>query len=57
MLKPSAAALLDQMGIGSDQRSYALIGSDFYAALRASGFTLSPPRPLFPRLELVEAEA
>ena len=57
VIPASAAALLDQMGIGSDQRSYALIGSDFYAALRASGFTLSPPRPLFPRLELVEAEA
>ena len=57
IIPASAAALLDQMGIGSDQRSYALIGSDFYAALRASGFTLSPPRPLFPRLELVEAEA
>lgn len=57
VIPASAAALLDQMGIGSDQRNYALIGSDFYAALRASGFTLSPPRPLFPRLELVEAEA
>ncbi len=57
IIPASAAALLDQMGIGSDQRSYALIGSDFYAVLRASGFTLSPPRPLFPRLELVEAEA
>ncbi len=57
VIPASAAALLDQMGIGSDQRSYALIGSDFYAALRASGFTLSPPRPLFPRLGLVEAEA
>ncbi len=57
VIPASAAALLDQMGIGSDQRSYGLIGSDFYVALRASGFTLSPPRPLFPRLELVEAEA
>ncbi|PDH69849.1 MAG: methionine--tRNA ligase [Sphingomonadaceae bacterium MED-G03] len=57
IIPASAAALLGQMGIGSDQRSYGLIGSDFYAALRASGFTLSPPRPLFPRLELVEAEA
>ena len=51
-----AVALLDQMGIDADARGYELIGSDFYAALRASGFALSPPKPLFPRLELVETE-
>ena len=56
VIPPSAAALLDQMGIDADTRGYELIGSDFYAALRASGFALSPPKPLFPRLELVETE-
>ena len=56
VIPASAAALLDQMGIDADARSYELIGSDFYAALRASGFALSPPKPLFPRLELVETE-
>jgi methionyl-tRNA synthetase len=53
----SAAALLDQMGIGADGRRYTVIGTDFYADLRATGFTLSPPKPLFPRLELTEADA
>ena len=56
VIPASAAALLDQMGIDADTRGYELIGSDFYAAQRASGFALSPPKPLFPRLELVETE-
>ncbi|HCW63025.1 MAG TPA: methionine--tRNA ligase, partial [Sphingobium sp.] len=56
VIPASAAALLDQMGIDADARGYELIGSDFYAAQRASGFALSPPKPLFPRLELVETE-
>jgi methionyl-tRNA synthetase len=53
----SAAALLDQMGIDAGMRDYGVIGGDFYADLRASGFTLGPPKPLFPRLELPEAES
>ncbi|MGC4250494.1 MAG: methionine--tRNA ligase [Sphingobium sp.] len=61
MIRPvipaSASALLDQMGLSEDQRGYDAIGTDWYAALRASGFTLSPPKPLFPRLELTEADA
>lgn len=52
----SAAALLDQMGVGEDARTYAALGTDWYGALRASAFTLAPPRPLFPRLELVETD-
>ncbi|MCI4589394.1 methionine--tRNA ligase [Sphingobium sp. BYY-5] len=57
VIPASAAALLDQLGIDGEGRGYGVIGSDFYASLRGSGFTLSPPKPLFPRLELTEAEA
>jgi methionyl-tRNA synthetase len=53
----SAKALLDQMGVGEASRGYGVIGSGFYSALRATAFTLSPPKPLFPRLELTEADA
>jgi methionyl-tRNA synthetase len=57
IIPASAAALLDQMGIAAEQRGYGVIGGGFYADLRASGFTLSAPKPLFPRLELADAEA
>ncbi|EQA97622.1 methionine--tRNA ligase [Sphingobium baderi] len=57
VIPASAAALLDQMGISDDARDYAAIVADRYADLRASGFTLSPPKPLFPRLELTETDA
>ncbi|WP_313802034.1 methionine--tRNA ligase [Sphingobium sp.] len=57
VIPASATALLDQMGIGGEGRNYDAISTGWYAALRASGFTLSPPRPLFPRLELPGEEA
>ncbi len=48
-----AAALLDQLGIPVDERSYAALSdTEWYARLVASGFTIAPPTPLFPRLEL-----
>lgn len=53
----SATALLDQMGVPQTSRTYEAIGGSTYADLRASGFTLSAPKPLFPRLELTEADA
>lgn len=56
VIPASATALLDQMGIAADKRGYAVIGSGFYSDLRASGFILGAPKPLFPRLELTEAE-
>ena len=51
---PSAAGmLLDQMGIAADERSYAALDDDtWYERLRASGFRLAPPTPIFPRLEM-----
>src|SRR3546814_7005940 len=57
IIPASAAALLEQMGIAEDGRSYAAIGRDWYARLRASGFPLNAPKPLFPRLELPVEEA
>ena len=44
------------MGIDGEKRGYDVISSKFYADLRASGFILGAPKPLFPRLELTEAE-
>ncbi|WP_150291313.1 methionine--tRNA ligase [Sphingobium estronivorans] len=57
VIPASATALLDQMGLSGEGRSYAVIGADWYAQLRASGFILNPPKPLFPRLDLPAEEA
>jgi methionyl-tRNA synthetase len=49
----SAAKLLDQMGVPPDERDFtALADTGRYARLAATGFTLDPPTPIFPRLEL-----
>ncbi|HET9638097.1 MAG TPA: methionine--tRNA ligase [Allosphingosinicella sp.] len=49
----SAAKLLDQMGVPADERDFiALADTGRYARLAASGLTLEPPAPIFPRLEL-----
>jgi methionyl-tRNA synthetase len=53
----SANALLDQMGVPADARTHEAIDADWYLGLCATGFVLSPPKPLFPRLELAEADA
>ena len=48
-----AAALLDQLGIPADERTYgALADTEWFNRLIASGFTVAPPTALFPRLEL-----
>ncbi|MCP1471112.1 methionyl-tRNA synthetase [Sphingobium sp. OAS761] len=52
VIPSSAEALLEQMGIGLAKRTYDVIGQDWYSDLRASGFTLDAPKPLFPRLDL-----
>jgi methionyl-tRNA synthetase len=45
--------LLDQMGIAPEARAYAALDdADWLANLAASGFTLSQPTGVFPRLEL-----
>jgi len=49
--------LLDQMGIAADARDYAaLADKGWLAALAASGFTLSQPVGVFPRLDLPVGE-
>ena len=57
----SADMILDQMGILKDARDYAALGNvRWFDELVASGFTLSQPKPSFPRLEMpteVEGEA
>ena len=53
IIPASAGKLLDQMGIPADERSYAALSDDtWYDRLRASGFRLGPPTPIFPRREL-----
>jgi methionyl-tRNA synthetase len=45
--------LLDHMGVVSDERDFeALLTEAWYDRLRASGFRLAPPTPIFPRLEM-----
>lgn len=55
---PAAAdALLDQMGIAADARDFAaLADKDWFPTFVASGFTVSQPVPIFPRLELPDEE-
>jgi methionyl-tRNA synthetase len=52
VIPASADKLLDHMGVPAQARSYAGLAEDWYTPLRASGFTLAPPAPLFPKLEL-----
>ena len=52
-----AAALLDQLGIPGEERSYVnLEDEDWFKRLVASGFTIAKPTPIFPRLELPEGD-
>ncbi|MGE4323897.1 MAG: methionine--tRNA ligase [Sphingobium sp.] len=57
VIPASATALLDHMGVPPDQRTYAAIGENWYGPLAESGFVLAAPRPLFPRLDLVETDS
>lgn len=56
VIPASAAKLLDQMGVPAENRSNDTIGAHWYSALAESDFILAPPSPLFPRLELTEAD-
>lgn len=52
----SAGKVLDQLG--ADERDHAAIDDDgWYARQQAAGFTIAPPSPVFPRLELPAAAA
>ncbi|RIV80947.1 methionine--tRNA ligase [Aurantiacibacter xanthus] len=52
----SMGRLLDAMGISEDLRTFAAIGSDWYAPLAASDFRLAKPEGQFPRLDMPQAE-
>jgi methionyl-tRNA synthetase len=53
IIPASAAALLDQMGLPESARTTGAIEKrEWYRDLVASGFTVAPPKPLFPRLEM-----
>jgi methionyl-tRNA synthetase len=48
----ASAKLLDQMGVPAGERDFTVLGdTERYARLAASGFTLAPPSPIFPRIE------
>jgi methionyl-tRNA synthetase len=52
-----AAALLEQLGVPEGERSFADLGdAAWFDRLVESGFTVAKPTPIFPRLELPEAE-
>ncbi len=53
----AVANLLDQIGIPDDERDFAALDDlEWYDRLRATGFRLAPPTPIFPRLELPAEE-
>ena len=55
---PSAIdTLLDQMGVGAARDFAALDNKGWFAELAASGFTVSQPVGVFPRLELPAEDA
>jgi methionyl-tRNA synthetase len=52
VIPSSAAKLLDQMGVPAAERDFTILADrGRYQRLAASGFTLQPPSPIFPRLE------
>ena len=49
----SSARLLDAMGVPAPERDYAALDDPAsYDRLARSGFTLAPPTPIFPKLEV-----
>jgi len=54
----SSDKLLNQLGVPTNARTYTALEDDgWYDSLIASGFRLSQPQPIFPRLELEQADA
>jgi len=56
VIPASAGALLDQMGIDPGLRQYDQINGPWYDRLLGTGFRVSQPTPLFPRLEIPSEE-
>ena len=58
IIPDAANALLDQMGVGPEQRNFsAYEDADWFLTLLQSDFILAPPIPIFPRLEMPVLEA
>src|SRR3546814_17902012 len=58
VIPASAARLLDQLGVPDAERNtHALSDIGSYERQAKSGFTLSPPQPVFPRLAIPESAA
>ena len=55
VIPASAAALLDQMGVAPELRSFTGIARHWYSPLAESDYRLAQPKGLFPRLELADA--
>jgi methionyl-tRNA synthetase len=54
----SADKLLDQLGVPADERDFAALSDPgWFDRLVASGFRITQPTPIFPRLELEEEPA
>ncbi len=54
----SAGKLLDQLGIPANERDFAALGDNgWFARLLATGYAVSQPVPVFPRLEMGDVEA
>lgn len=52
-----AAAVLDMLGVPAQDRDFAALSDpEWFARLAGSGHNVAPPSPVFPRLELPEAE-
>jgi methionyl-tRNA synthetase len=57
IIPESASRMLDQLGVGENERSYlALSDGDWYDRQCSIGFILGTPSPIFPRLELPTEE-
>ena len=53
IIPASAAKLLDAMGVPAGERDYAALADEArYERLAASGFVLTQPSPIFPRLDM-----
>ena len=52
-----AAAVLDMLGVAGNERAHADFERDWFGELVGAGHRIAPPSPVFPRLELPEAEA
>ena len=57
VIPTKSAAVLDQLGVSPDKRSYADLSDDaWFDALVANGHKIDKPVPIFPRLEIPENE-